>query len=275
MDHVALSVQDGVGLIELARPDELNVLGEEMLAALEHAASAMETNDDVRVVVLTGRGRAFCAGADMGRLRRLIEGGSKGYDLPRPGIIPPGLSALPGPPETVTHYSFPMAMSKPVIAAINGPVVGAGFVLAASCDVLFAGKSAFFSGAFGARGLMAESALAWLLVRQVGLTSAADILLSGRRIMAEEALAMRLVSRVIRDEDLVADTLAYAVDMARTVAPRSLRIMKRQLQQSVDQTYAEATCQSYDLLMEALDHPDFREGVDSFLEKRDPRFTGR
>lgn len=274
-DIVTFRIEDGVGVITLNRPDQLNALSDDMHAALEEAVVAAQQSEEVRVIVLTGAGRAFSAGADMKRLDRLIEGRGANYDLPRPGIVPEGLKAIDAPPELLHAYTFPLALSKPVIAAINGPCVGAAFVIAACCDVRFISQNGFFNAAFAQRGLIAEAGLAWLLPRMVGHNFASDILLSGRRVGAEEALRIGLVSAVHAPEDLLPAVIEYARTMARTTAPRSMRLVKRQIQTSYDQTFGEAAREAHDLLLESLAHDDFIEGVRSFQEKRAPDFTGR
>ncbi|WP_242123992.1 enoyl-CoA hydratase-related protein [Sphingobium sp. Sx8-8] len=272
---ILFEVEDGVGIISFNVPDRLNAFSDAMHDVIQDVAVAAEQDERVRVVVLTGKGRAFCAGADMDRLNRLIEGRGTNYEIPRQGIVPERMKAIDAPAELNSIYSFPLALSKPVIGAVNGPAVGAGFVMAVNCDMRFASSKAFFNAAFGARGLIAEAGLAWSLPRLVGLGHAADILYSGRRIGAEEAQAMGLVNRVLEPDALIGFVMDYAREMAATVAPRSLRLMKRQLQRSATQSFGESAGEAHDLLVEALAHDDFLEGVRSFQEKRAPRFTGR
>ncbi|MGK2911456.1 MAG: enoyl-CoA hydratase-related protein [Sphingobium sp.] len=274
-DIVRFETAEGVGTITLNRPDRLNALDDAMHPAIEEAVIAAATADDVRVILLTGAGRAFCAGADMVRLNRLIASRGADFDLPRPGRLQRGFAGVDGPPETLSCYTWPLGVSKPVIGAINGASVGAGFILAACCDIRFISERGFFNAAFPQRGLIAESGLAWLLPRLVGHGLANDILLSGRRIPAEEAVRIGLASQLFEPDALLPAATAYAREMATTAAPRALRQIKRQLQDAWQQSYADATGESYDLLRDALAHDDFQEGVRSFEEKRPPQFIGR
>lgn len=274
-DIVLFEVTDGVGTITLNRPDRLNALDDAMHPAIEEAAVAAEQAVDARVIVLTGAGRAFSAGADMTRLDRLIEGRGSNYELPRPGIVSDRLKPIDAPAEMLGTYTFPMALSKPVIAAINGPCVGAAFVMAACCDVRFISQKGFFAAAFAQRGLIAEGGLAWILPRMVGTNLASDIMLSGRRVTAEEALRIGLVSAIEEPDALLPAVLDYARAMAATTAPRSMRLIKRQVQHGHAQSFGEAAQEAHDLLLESLAHDDFIEGVNSFQEKRAPDFKGR
>lgn len=270
---VRFEINEGVGLLTLNRPGQLNALDDAMHVALDAAWVEAERNDAVRVLVLTGAGRAFTAGADMSRLDRLADGGS--YDIPRPGVVAPAFASVDAPAETLTTYSFPLAMRKPVIAAINGPCIGVGMVMATACDIRFAAPNAFFSAAFPQRGVVAEFGLAWLLPRMVGRGLAADILLSGRRVEAEEAAGIGLVSRVLPAEGFLDTVLSYARDMALNGSPRSTRLIKQQLWEAEHQSYGEASARAWDMLMESFGTRDFAEGIASFREKRAPRFSDR
>jgi len=273
--QVRFEVVDNVGIVTLDRPERLNALDDPMHEALDAAFVRAFHDDDARVIVLTGAGRAFCAGADLTRLERLVAEGAAGYGIPRPGEVAPIFAGLDAPAEYLTTYTFPLALKKPVIAAVNGACVGVGMVLAACCDIRFAGRSAMFSAAFAQRGVVAEFGLGWMLPRLVGANAAADLLFSGRRLEAEEALRLGLVSRVEEDDALLDATLAYARAIATGASPRSTAIIKRQLQAAPVQKFGEASGEAYDLLMESLASEDFAESTLSFRERRPPRFTGR
>ena len=275
MSLVTLEIAEGVGLITLNRPERLNGLSDEMHPALDDAFVRVIRSPAVKVIVLTGAGRAFCAGADLARLDRIADSRGESFDIPRPGTPVPGLAGLDAPPETLVTYTLPLASPKPVIGAINGACVGVGLVLAAACDVRFVGTSAMFAAAFAQRGVVAEFGLAWLLPRLVGLNAASDMLLSGRRVGAEEAVRIGLASRVEADDALVAAALAYAREMAASASPRSTALIKQQLRDGFTQTFGEASAQAWDLLKASFVSEDFAEGVTSFREKRPPEFTGR
>ena len=149
------------------------------------------------------------------------------------------------------------------------------FVIPLYADLRFAGESAVFTTAFAQRGLIAEHGVSWLLPRLVGLPAAMDLLCSARKFRAPEALAMRLVSRVISDDKLMAETRAYATLLANTVSPRSVAVMKRQIWEAEFQTLAEATTQANYEMDLSFQTADFKEGVAHFLEKRAARFTGK
>jgi len=275
MSDVTLLIEEGVALITLNRPDRLNALSDAMHDQLDRVFAEAIRSDAARAIVLTGAGRAFCAGADMARLDRLVDSRGASFEVPRPGTPIPALADIHAPPETLATYTLPLASPKPVIAAVNGPCIGIGLVLAAASDVRFVSESAVFAAAFAQRGLVAEFGLSWLLPRLVGLGMASDMLISGRRVDAAEALRVGLASRVEPDGQLLEAALAYARDIAATASPRSTAIIKRQLQAGLESSFAEATTQAWDLLTESFRSEDFAEGVRSFRERRPAIFTGR
>jgi enoyl-CoA hydratase/carnithine racemase len=272
-DIVRFDVSDGVGVITLNRPERLNALDDAMHPALDEAFIAAFRSKEARAIVLTGAGRGFCAGADLTRLDRLAEGRGTNYDVPRPGTLSTAYAGLGLSADTASTYTFPLAMPKPVIGAINGPCVGVGFVLAAACDVRFASTTAKFGAAFPQRGLPAEAGLAWLLPRLVGRNFASDLLMSGRMLGAEEALRIGLVSRIEEPDALLNAAIAYAHDIAANSAPQAVRLIKQQLFDGADESFGDAARTAHDLLIERLASDDFVEGIASFREKRPPRFA--
>jgi enoyl-CoA hydratase/carnithine racemase len=190
------------------------------------------------------------------------------------------LDAQPGqrddtPDDFRTQYSFPPAVCKPIIAAVNGHAVGIGLVHALYCDIRFASSTAKFGTAFAQRGLIAEHGIAWILPRIVGLENAIDLLFTARTVEAEEALSMGLVSRVVSPDDLLDAARAYATQLATLSSPRSIRVMKRQIWEGMFTRLGPAIEDAVREMMESFGCEDFREGVASFMEKRPANFTGK
>ena len=266
-------VADQVATITLNRPDKLNAWTATMEQEVRSAVEEAERDDNVRVIVLTGAGRGFCAGADMSLLTAVA---TQGLDEKVVGRIQSSDAMLKGlRPDFQRKYSYFLAVAKPVIAAINGPAVGLGLVIPLYCDLRWASENARFSTTFAQRGLIAEYGLAWILPRIVGVPDAIDLLFSARTITAAEALEMRLVNRVFPQEGFTATIHDQAARLASSVSPRSLRVIKRQVYAGMFQTLAESFDLSIVELVASLQSEDFKEGVAHFLEKRPPKFTGR
>src|SRR5271165_6392512 len=269
------AMKDRVATITLNRPDKLNawtaVMDEEVRASLHQA----EQDGEVRVIVLTGAGRGFCAGADMALLGNIVEHGVGGQAQQVLRSQGNGAAKTGVRPDFQRKYSYFPSIQKPVIGAINGPAVGLGFILAMYCDLRFASDAAKFGTAFARRGLIAEYGLAWLLPRIVGHAHALDLLLSARIIDAQEASRMGVVNRVFPQEQFLQSVNAYAQDLANGVSPRSLRIIKNQVYNGLFQTLDEALASATEEMVQSLQCEDFKEGVAHFVEKRAPAFTGR
>ncbi len=270
-ETVQYEVADRICTITLNRPDKLNAWTRQMHLDLRDAMQNAGGDENVRAIILTGAGRGFCAGADMGGLQAIGAGGAVDRTASTHDDLPGG-SALA---EFRMHYSYFPKIPKFIIAAINGPAAGLGFVIPLYADLRFAGESAVFTTAFAQRGLIAEHGVSWLLPRLIGLPAALDLLCSARKFRAPEALSLGLVSRVIPDDKLLAETRAYARLMADTVSPRSVTVMKRQIWEAEFQTLSEATVQANHEMELSFQTADFKEGVAHFLEKRAARFTGR
>jgi enoyl-CoA hydratase/carnithine racemase len=253
---VQCEVRDGVALITLNRPERLNAWTGEMERAYFGALEECGAAEDVRVIVVTGAGRGFCAGADMQDLQAIGD-----------GDVPAG-EAFERRPQT-----YPLTIPKPIIAAINGPCAGIGLVQALMCDLRFAAAGAKLTTAFARRGLVAEHGISWMLPRLVGPARALDLLLSGRVVLAEEAAELGLVNRVLAPEALLDETLAYARDVAVNCSPASMATMKRQVYAALDQRLPEALEEADALMLESFTAPDFAEGVASFVERREPSFA--
>jgi len=255
---VLYELDDGVALITLNRPDRLNAWNAALGAAYHDFLDRAEADPEVRIIVVTGAGKGWCAGADMDLLQGIDGGGVSGSSD----------DGAPDRRDTRRH----LEIKKPIIAAINGACAGLGFVYAISADIRFAAEGAKFTTAFSHRGLIAEYGSSWYLPKLVGQSVALDLLMSGRVFLAEEAKELGVVNRVIPAEDLLAETMAYAKQMASSAAPNSMAIMKDQIYRHRELSVDEAVEDSIQLMQASLRRPDFKEGVASFVEKRAPQF---
>ena len=269
-EQILYSVEDPVATITLNRPERLNAWTDRMGDELRHAIARAEADKSVVGIVLTGAGRGFCAGADLKGLQSISTG-----ERARAGTAS-GLEADPGDPSMGDsfrkHYSYLMSVRKPILAAINGPCAGMAMPIALFCDLRFAAESATFTTAFVRRGLIAEWGLSWTLPRLVGSAHALDLLLSGRKIDAREAERIGLVNRVLPDERLVPHCVEYVRELAANSSPASMGVMKRQVYQELTRELGPACDDAVKLMVESFSRPDFKEGVQSFLERRPPKF---
>jgi enoyl-CoA hydratase/carnithine racemase len=254
---VQMQVEDGVALLTLNRPDRLNA----WTADMEHAYFTMleecASNTEVRVIVVTGAGRGFCAGADMQALQAIGEGDTQN-----------SVEAHARHPQTL-----PLSIPKPIIAAINGACAGIGLVQALMCDLRFVAEGAKLTTAFARRGLVAEHGVGWMLPRLVGPARALDLLLSGRVVFADEAYELGLVNRVLPPDRLLEVTLEYAHELVVNCSPKSMATMKRQVYADLQRDLPSSLAEADELMLASFAQPDFSEGVKSFLERRDPRFA--
>ena len=263
-------VTDRVATITLNRPDKLNawtaIMEQEVRAAMHEA----DRDDGVRVIVLTGAGRGFCSGADISLLGAIAE---KGIDEAKRAQLREGRSENAGVrADFQKKYSYFPGLTKPVIGAINGVAVGLGMVIALYCDVRLVSDAARFGTVFARRGLIAEYGMAWMLPRLVGHANALDLLFSARMIDSAEAFRMGLANQVLPLATFPEAVQKYAAEMASTVSPRSLRVMKRQVYDAMFQPLGEAFDTSEREMVASLQCEDFKEGVAHFVEKRPPVF---
>jgi enoyl-CoA hydratase/carnithine racemase len=262
-----------VATIALNRSQTLNAWTLRMDKEVRHAMLAAEADPNVRVIVFTGTGRGFCSGADMGLLTALVSGG----DVSEEDSITAGAdgSELPAVREDYRQqYSYFPALSKPVIGGVNGAAAGLGFVLMLYCDVRLASDQVKLTTTFARRGLVAEYGLAWMLPRIVGMGRAMDLMLTGRTILADEALRIGLVDRVFAADEFAAGLQAYAKELASKCSPRSMKVIKRMAYEAPFQTLEEHLALATREMVDSFSCDDFREGVQHYLEKRDPNFTG-
>lgn len=264
MDFTELhySVAQRVALLTIQRPERMNAWTPTLEAELRGALQRAEQDDEVRCVVLTGAGRAFCAGMDMEVLRTA-------------GARPAAVATAPASDEDgAQRYGYIGQLDKPLIAAINGAAAGVGLCIALYCDIRYVAAGAKITAPYARRGLVAEHGIAWLLPRLIGPMHAADLLLTGRTLAAEEADRMGL-ARLLPAEGFLDTVLERARELANAASPRSTRIIKRQLREARYQTLGEATRVADREIAACRDTADFREGVQHFLDKRAPNFTGR
>jgi enoyl-CoA hydratase/carnithine racemase len=257
-----------VATITLHRPDRLNAwtgrMHTEYLSLLERASA----DSEVRVIVVTGSGRAFCAGADARALEGHVARG--GYDAGLgDDVATPGYGVRP---EFDADFASQFGIPKPIIAAINGPAAGVGLVLACYCDLRFAARGAKLTTSHGRLGLPAEYGLSWLLPRLMGATRAADVLLSSRVVLAEEAAQLGLVNQVLTPEELLPFTYDYAGRLAHEIAPTSLAATKLQLYRDLHGDVASSVRDASARMADMMRGPDFVEGVAALTEKRPPAF---
>ena len=268
-EQILYDVDDPVATITLNRPERLNAWTDRMGAEVRHALAQAEDDPRVVAIVLTGAERGFCSGADMDILKAIGDGTAR-------TDVEEALDADPGDPEMGPDfrgtYSYLMSIRKPIIAAVNGPCAGMGVPVALYCDLRFASERASFFPAFPQRGLIAEWGIAWTLPRLVGTANAMDLLLSGRKVDAQEAERMGLVNRVVPHGELLAHARSYVEELAAHSSPTSMRIIKREVYRAWTEELGEAFDKAVALMVESFKRPDFREGVQAFLEKRPPKF---
>jgi enoyl-CoA hydratase/carnithine racemase len=254
-EHILFEVVDQVATLTLNRPARRNAWNRQMGIEIRDALQQADARDDIRAVVVTGAGKDFCVGAD-------LEGGGAVFEEA-------AKAQAAGPTLTLKAWDI----RKPVIAALNGAVAGVGATLPMQWDIRLAGESTRIGFVFVRRGLVPEAACSWMLPRIIGMSRAAELLLTGRLVPAREALEIGLVSRVVPDAELVATAQAMARDIAVNTAPVAVALTKRLIWANAGETDPTAA--------EALDgavfrwttqSADAREGIRAFMEKRPPQW---
>ncbi|SEF55645.1 Enoyl-CoA hydratase/carnithine racemase [Thermomonospora echinospora] len=254
-ETVLVRHERSVAVITLNRPQALNAMTGPMSVAYARALREADADPQVRAIVVTGAGRGFCAGADLGVL-------NQGPDAIR-ALVPPA-EDLP---------TMALRLRTPVIAAVNGPVAGIGFAYMMGSDVRFAGRGVKMTTSFSRLGLVAEYGLSWLLPRLIGASRAMELLLSGRTLDAEEAERIGLVHRVVEPDRVLQEAVDYAADLAAGCAPSSLAAIKAQVYADLERSHDDALADTLKLMDASFGGPDLAEALAARKEKRPPVFT--
>jgi enoyl-CoA hydratase/carnithine racemase len=262
MDEVKVERSGFVATILLNRPDRLNTISQEMLSALSEALIACDQDPEIRAIIITGAGRAFCAGLDLNDAAS-EEGVAKGgFELSTK------LDLQNFPPSVLYH------LDTPTLCAINGGAAGFGMDLALGCDIRIAGRSGKLAAAFTKRGIVPESGGTWLLPRLIGWSKAAEIVFAGRTLDAQACLELGLVSRVVDDEALMEEVMQLAQEIA-SAAPLAVQSAKRMMRAGLMEGFDAHVERVYLQVLPLLNSEDFKEGFTAFLEKRKPEFKGK
>jgi enoyl-CoA hydratase/carnithine racemase len=261
-EHIRYEVADRVATITLNRPDQLNAFTRRMRDELIAAFGAADRDDEVRAIIVTGAGRAFCAGAD-------LSAGTSTFDYAKRGD--PDMEERRDGGGRVSLSVF--ELKKPVIAAINGAAVGVGVTMTLPMDIRIASSAARFGFVFARRGIVPEACSSWFLPKVVGISRSAEWLYTGRVFGAEEALAGGLVSRVVPPEELLPVARALAREIADNTAPVAVALARQMLWRmaGADHPMEAHKVDSRGILAMGAS-PDVAEGIASFKEKRPPRF---
>ncbi|HET7628876.1 MAG TPA: enoyl-CoA hydratase-related protein [Bacillales bacterium] len=256
MDTIKRTVEDGVAWITMNRPDKLNAFNKQMHAELKETLKQVKKDNEVRAVVLTGEGRAFCSGQDLADV---------GEDADFSEILRKRYNPLI---ESIT------SLEKPVIAAVNGTAAGAGMSLALACDFRLAHEKASFIEAFINIGLVPDSGSLYFLPRLVGHAKAMELAVLGEKVRADEAEKLGLVTKVIPDAEWEEAVKAFAERLAN-MPTKAIGLIKRYMNKSWENDLSEVLENEADAQQIAGYSADYKEGVQAFLEKRKPKFTGK
>lgn len=262
--EVLYEVDGAVALITLNRPDRMNTISGPMLNQLTQLLLKANADPEVRAIILTGNGRAFCAGLD---LVDATQGSGIGSSA-QSNAVSVNLDLRNTPPTVL------FALDKPTICAVNGGAAGYGLDTALGCDIRIMARSAKLAAAFVKRGVIPESGGTWFLPRMIGWSKAAELIFTGRTLSAEQSVEMGLANEVVEDAELMARARAVAAEIAAN-APLAVQSAKRLMRMGLEQTFPDHVHHVFLQFLQLARTQDFREGMTSFLEKRPPNFQGR
>ncbi len=260
-EFILFDVAKGVGTVTLNRPDKLNAFAGRMRHELADAVKAAANHDDVRCLVITGAGRAFCAGADIGYMKELLANGDEAAFAE---LVEAGRHVV------TTVRSVP----KPVIASVNGPAAGGGANLALACDIRIASDRASIGQTFNRIGLHPDWGGTYFLPRIVGASKALELIFSGEMVPADEAARIGLFNRVVSHDELQPATAALAASLAAK-PPKALSLAKQAVYESERHTLTEMLDTELEHQLRCFRSEDAKEGLQAFLDKREPMFHGR
>ena len=266
--ELTYEVDQGVARVTLNRLEKGNLWSGPMAVEYRWALHHADQDPDVRVVVLTGAGGTFCAGADVDELQSIGDGNGA-YEKERAALPPHPADA---PPGLRHNHTAPLAVGTPIIAAVEGACAGAGFVLATYADLRFVSETAKITTAFARFGLPAEYGIGWLLPRMVGIPNALDLLYDTRVRSGAEVAELGWAQRALPEGEVVAAALAYACRLASESSPQSLRTMKRQVFADAAGDLDVAYRRSVEDMNAALSHPDLRVGIRAQRQRTAPDF---
>lgn len=257
MNFISTQLKNNVLIIALNRPDKFNSFNREMALELQNELDNAENNELVRSIVLTGTGKAFCAGQDL----------SEAIDPNGPGIE-----------KIVREHYNPIILKirkieKPIIAAVNGVAAGAGANIALACDIVIAAQSSTFIQAFSKIGLVPDSGGTFFLPRLIGFQNASALMMLGDKVSATDAQSMGMIYKVFSDETFMDEVLKLADNLSK-MPTKAIGYTKRLLNESMTNNLQEQLIQEGSLQVEAANSFDYKEGVNAFLEKRKPEFKG-